>query len=125
MAPEPEQKHRSSGGLSVQTLLISSVAAVAAAMIVPMIWEHGTILATAMTPVIVALVSEGLRKPVEHVSSVAPRVARRTATGAAVRRSDPAAARTRDHADVGARGRGPERFEPLPPHLRAETPATR
>ena len=34
----------------------------AACVIVPMIWERGTLVATAMTPVIVALVSEGLRK---------------------------------------------------------------
>jgi len=68
-----------------------------------------------MTPVIVALVSEGLRKPVERVSTVAPRVARRTGTGAALRRFDPDAARTREPQRVGARGEGPERFEPPPP----------
>src|SRR5829696_438369 len=123
MAPEPEQKQRSSGGLSVQTLLISIVAAVAAATIVPMIWEQGTIVATAMTPVIVALVSEGLRKPVETVSAVAPRVTRRSGTGAAVRRFDPAAAdRARDPERIGARGEGAERFEPLPPERRDDAP---
>src|SRR5919202_1583253 len=120
--PEPKQ---SGGGLSLQTLLISACSAVAAATIVPLIWEQGTLVATAMTPVIVALVSEALRKPVERVSAVAPRVARRTGTGAAVRRFDPDAARTRDHAEVGARGRGPERFEPLPEHLRDEAPSVR
>ena len=106
-----EQKERG-GGLSLQTLLISAAAAVAAAAVVPMIWQKGTIIATAMTPVIVALVSEGLRKPVERVSTVAPRVARRTGTGAALRRFDPDAARTRDPQSLGARGEGPERFEP-------------
>ena len=121
MADKPEQK--SGGGLSIQTLLISAVAAVAAATVVPMIWEHGTILATAMTPVVVALVSEGLRKPVQHVSTVAPRVTRRSGTGAAVRRFEPAAARTRDPDQVGAHGQGPERFEPLPEHLREDAPA--
>ena len=35
------------------------LAAVAAAMIVPMFWERGTLIATAMTPVIVALVVRG------------------------------------------------------------------
>lgn len=123
MAKEPEQK--SSGGLSVQTLLISAAAAAVAATVVPMIWEQGTIFATAMTPVVVALVSEGLRKPVQHVSTVAPRVARRSGTGAAVRRFEPAAARTRDPERVGARGEGPERFEPLPEHLRDDAPALR
>ena len=118
---QPEQK--SAGGLSIQTLMISAVAAVAAATIVPKIWEHGTILATAMTPVVVALVSEGLRKPVQHVSTVAPRVARRSGTGAAVRRFEPTAAPSRDPERIGARGQGPERFEPLPEHLRDDAPA--
>src|SRR3954453_169272 len=119
------QKEKSSGGLSLQTPLISPVAAGGAATVVPMIWEKGTILATAMTPVIVALVSEGLRKPVQHVSAVAPRVARRSGTGAAVRRFDPAATDTRHPENFGARGRGPERFEPLPGHLRDAAPAVR
>src|SRR5829696_10097783 len=114
MAEEPKQQ---SSGLSIQTLVISAAAAVAAATVVPMIWERGTIIATAMTPVVVALVSEGLRKPVQQVSAVAPRVARRSGTGAAVRSHEPAAARTRDHEQVGARGEGPERFDPLPEHL--------
>jgi len=119
MAEEPKPK---SGGLSIQTLIVSAAAAVAAATIVPMIWEQGTIVATAMTPVIVALVSEGLRKPVQTVSAVAPRVARRSGTGAAVRRFQPAAAQTRDHERIGARGEGAERFEPLPEHLRDDAP---
>src|SRR3954452_9205503 len=124
MAHEPEQKQKSSG-LSVQTLLISSVAAVAAATVVPLFWQRGTIIATAMTPVIVALVSEGLRKPVETVSSVAPRVARRSGTGAALRRYEPAAAANHDPERLGARGEGPERFEPLPEHRRDDAPSVR
>ena len=122
MADEPKPK---SGGLSIETLLISAGAAVAAATIVPMFWEHGTIFATAMTPVIVALVSEGLRKPVQTVSAVAPRVARRSGTGAAVRRFEPSAAPTSDPERIGARGEGPEGFEPLPEHLRDSAPSTR
>src|SRR5689334_17597993 len=112
MPGAPEQK--SGGGLSIQTLLISALAAVAAATIVPMLWEKGTIIATAMTPVIVALVSEGLRRPVQQVSAVAPKVTRRSGTGAALRRFEPAAAETRSPERIGARGEGPERFEPLP-----------
>jgi len=75
--------------------------------------------------VVVALVSEALRKPVQTVSAVAPRVTRRTGTGAALRRPDPVAARARDPERVGARGEGPERFEPLPEHRRHEAPAVR
>lgn len=92
-------------GISIQTLAISAAAAVAAAVVVPMIWERGTLVATAMTPVIVALVSEALRKPAEAISTVAPRVTRRSATGAAVR--------------------APERFEPLPPDERDLEPEVR
>lgn len=121
----PDGQKEKSSGLSIQTLLISATAAVAAATVVPLFWEHGTILATAMTPVIVALVSEGLKKPVQTVSAAAPRVARRSGTGAAVRRFEPAAADTRHHESVGARGKGPERFEPLPDHLRDDAPAVR
>ena len=121
----PEGPNEKSSGLSIQTLLISAAAAVAAATVVPMIWERGTIIATAMTPVIVALVSEGLKKPVQTVSAVAPRVARRSGTGAAVRRFEPAAAETTHPERVGARGDGPERFEPLPDHLRDDAPGVR
>jgi hypothetical protein len=122
MADEPKPK---SGGLSIETLLVSAAAAVVAATVVPMFWEHGTIFATAMTPVIVALVSEGLRKPVQTVSAVAPRVARRSGTGAAVRRYEPSAAPARDPQRIGARGEGPEGFEPLPEHLRDDAPSPR
>jgi len=123
MADKPEQK--SGGGLSIQTLLISAAGAVAAATIVPLFWERGTIFATAMTPVVVALVSEALRKPVQHVSTVAPRVARRSGTGAAMRRFEPAAAGTRDPERVGARGEGPEGFDPKPEHRRDGAPSVR
>ncbi|MDX6585158.1 MAG: hypothetical protein QOI10_4342, partial [Solirubrobacterales bacterium] len=51
MSPEPKD---GGGGLSLQTLLISSLAAVAAAIVVPMFWERGSLFATAITPIIVA-----------------------------------------------------------------------
>ena len=105
MSPEKEEK---SSGISIQTLLISSAAAVAAAIIVPMFWERGSLLATAITPIIVALVSEGLNRPAKVITQVTPRVTRRSATGAAVRAEQPTRrrrARRRPRAGVGARGR--------------------
>jgi hypothetical protein len=69
-----EKSDSSSGGLKIQTLLLSAVSAVVAATVVPMFWARGTVIATAMTPVIVALVTEALRRPVEKVSAVAPKV---------------------------------------------------
>jgi hypothetical protein len=94
--------------ISIQTLAISAAAAVAAAVIVPMVWERGTLIATAMTPVIVAVVSEALRKPAEVISSATPRVTRRSGTGAAVRSPHSA-----------------DRFDPLPPEERAAAPPPR
>ncbi|MEA2444537.1 MAG: hypothetical protein QOJ12_1829 [Thermoleophilales bacterium] len=49
----------------MQTLLIAALASGAAAIVVSRIWDKGTIVASAMTPVIVAVVSEMLRKPIE------------------------------------------------------------
>jgi hypothetical protein len=93
--------------ISIQTLAISAAAAVAAAVVVPMIWDRGTLVATAMTPVIVALVSEVLRKPAERISSVTPRVTRRS-SGMPV--SSPHSA---------------ERYDPLPADERATAPPPR
>jgi hypothetical protein len=95
----------SNSGISIQTLIISSLSAVAAAIVVPMIWERGTLVATAMTPVIVALMSEALRRPAEKITAVTPKVTRRSATGAAVR--------------------APQRFDPLPPDERDAAPDVR
>jgi hypothetical protein len=89
----------SESGISLLTLAISAAAAVAAALLTSAIWERGTLITTAMTPVIVALVSEALRKPAEKITAVTPRVTRRSGTGAAVRDPD---------------------FDPLPPGERAE-----
>jgi hypothetical protein len=52
-------------GLSMQTLIIAAVASGVAAIVVSRIWDKGTIVASAMTPVVVAVVSEMLRKPIE------------------------------------------------------------
>ena len=84
--------------LSLQTLLISSLAAVAAAIVVPTFWEKGSLIATAITPIIVAIVSEALNRPAKVITAAAPRVTRRSATGAALRSEQPTG--------VGARGGG-------------------
>lgn len=49
----------------MQTLIIAAIASGAAAVIVSQFWQRGTIIASAMTPVMVALVSEALRKPMQ------------------------------------------------------------
>ena len=60
MSP-PEQEKKQSG-LSLQTLIISSLAAATAAIVVPTFWQRGSVIATAFTPIVVALVSEALRR---------------------------------------------------------------
>jgi hypothetical protein len=52
-------------------------------VIVPLFWERGSLVAAAITPIVVALTSEGLKKPVEKVQTVG--VWRKTPQGTAVR----------------------------------------
>jgi hypothetical protein len=57
------------GGLSLATLAIASASSLAAALVVHKFWQAGAFVGAAITPVIVALVSEGLRKPVDVVKA--------------------------------------------------------
>jgi hypothetical protein len=63
-APRTEA-HQPREGLQVQTLIIAAIASGIAAVVVSHFWARGTIVASAMTPVVVAIVSELLKKPVE------------------------------------------------------------
>jgi hypothetical protein len=95
------------GGLSVTTLVIASCSAVVATVVVPLFWERGTVIAAAVTPIVVAVVSELLRKPVDRIGAVG--VWRPTAGGTA----------------IGERGPprpAEEQFEPLPAAERVELP---
>src|SRR3954451_21090350 len=81
-------------GLSLQTLVLAAASSAAAAIIVSHVWKNGTVLAAAMTPVIVAVVkellakpmeSELVRKPVQQVSRVASSSRRRVGGSVSVR----------------------------------------
>jgi hypothetical protein len=61
---------RSSSGISFQTLIIASVSSVAAAILVHEVWRGGAILGAAVTPVVVGIVGEALRRPVDRLSAV-------------------------------------------------------
>jgi hypothetical protein len=61
---------RSSSGISIQTLVIASLSSLAAAILVHEVWKGGAILGAAITPVIVGIVSEALRRPVDRLSAV-------------------------------------------------------
>ncbi len=60
MSPEAEDRK---GGISIRTLLIASAASATATLVVPLFWRPGTLAAAAVTPIIVALVSEALNRP--------------------------------------------------------------
>jgi hypothetical protein len=94
-------------GLSLKTLLISAAAAAVAAIVVQQFWQRGTLIAAAMTPVIIAVVSEALHKPVKKISEVS--TWKRTPDGTAIR--EPVEPR-----------RAQEPFDPLPPEELVEAP---
>jgi hypothetical protein len=66
--------NRPGSGISLQTLIIASLASAAAAFAASRIWGTGTLISAAATPVVVALVSEFLRRPVQTVATTAKKV---------------------------------------------------
>jgi len=65
-----EDRKQAKPGLSVSTLMIASLSSLAAAVVVSRLWGGGTLIGAAMTPVIVALVSEGLNRPAKAIGTV-------------------------------------------------------
>jgi len=57
-------------GLSASTLMIASASSAVAAIVVSHVWGGGTLIGAASTPVIVALVSEALRRPARAIDTV-------------------------------------------------------
>jgi hypothetical protein len=75
MSPPPRRRT----GINLGTLVAAAVGSVVAAMVVSRLWQAGTVMATAMTPVIVALVKEAVERPAQRVSSIAARSGPRSA----------------------------------------------
>jgi hypothetical protein len=71
MPDEPERsppdKRAPRSGISPETLVIAAAASVAASFLIARIWGPGTLFGAAAAPVIVALVSAGLQRPVAAV----------------------------------------------------------
>jgi hypothetical protein len=61
------------GGVNLATLVIAALASVVAATVVSRLWQAGTVMATAMTPVIIAVVKEALERPARRMSTMATR----------------------------------------------------
>src|SRR4051794_21021644 len=70
--PPPPSAAAPGSGIELTTLFLSAVASAAAAYITSRIWAAGTLFSAAVSPVIVALVKEGLRRPTEKVVEVVP-----------------------------------------------------
>jgi hypothetical protein len=66
------QPSSSSGGLDLKTLLITAVSSAAAAFACSKLWAPGTLAAAAFTPVLVALIREGLSKSTAVVVRAVP-----------------------------------------------------
>ena len=73
-----ERAPKQGGGLSVQTLVIASLASMTAAVVIHKFWSGGAILGAAITPIIVAVTSEVLRKPIDRASRLAAEKRERT-----------------------------------------------
>ena len=56
-------------GISFQTLAIASASSLAAALVVHKVWGGGAIVGAAVTPIIVGIVGEALRRPVDKLAA--------------------------------------------------------
>ncbi|MEA2496350.1 MAG: hypothetical protein QOJ29_4261 [Thermoleophilaceae bacterium] len=65
---DPDRK--GGGGLSLQTLAVASAASLTAAMVTSRLFPPGTIYASALTPVLVAAISELLHRPADRVTEL-------------------------------------------------------
>src|SRR3954447_23734499 len=61
---------RGGGGLSLRTLTIASAASLSAAMVTSRLFPPGTIYTAAITPVLVAAVSEMLARPADRMAEL-------------------------------------------------------
>jgi hypothetical protein len=68
-------KGDSGGGLSLQTLIVASLASLTAAIVTSHFWRGGTPITAAITPVIVAVASELYRRPAERITKLGTRAA--------------------------------------------------
>jgi len=126
-----ERRSEEREGLRMRTLLIAAVASGAAAIITSEFWRRGTAISAALTPVIVALISEALHKPAERVSQITtvrgalPPIfssARRAERSAAARPPDAAPVPGDAERAIPPGATAPERAAPEPAGAAADRP---
>jgi hypothetical protein len=119
-----QTQQRTRSGADLVTLMVAALAAVVAAVVTSKLWQNGTLISTAMTPVIVALVKEYVQRPVEKVGELAraPIVAVRSGSTTAMpvgarRRSAPPEAERHGRIIDAPREPDPQEYEPLETRL--------
>src|SRR5688572_16505322 len=118
---EDEERQPPSGtGLSLKDLVIAAASSAAAALIVSQFWQNGTLIATAMTPVIVAIARELLARPVETVGQVGRKISAVAPAPAA--RRDPLDAPEAAPPQSTRRREGASDFDPVQPEGWEELP---
>jgi hypothetical protein len=65
---EKDREREEERRLNMRTLVIASFASAAAAAVTSQLWIHGTWIAAAITPVLVALISEAMNRPTERIA---------------------------------------------------------
>jgi len=68
MPPASSLEREEERRLNTRTLTIASVASASAAAVTSQLWIAGTWIAAALTPVLVALISEGMHRPTERIA---------------------------------------------------------
>jgi hypothetical protein len=68
MGSPPRTQREEEQRLNLRTLVIASAASATAALVTSRLWIAGTWIAAAMTPVLVTLISEILRRPTERIA---------------------------------------------------------
>jgi hypothetical protein len=68
MSSPPRSSREEEQRLNLRTLVIASAASATAALVTSRLWIAGTWIAAAMTPVLVTLVSEMLRRPTDRIA---------------------------------------------------------
>jgi hypothetical protein len=68
MPPASSVEREEERRLNMRTLVIASVASATAAAVTSQLWIHGTWLAAALTPALVALISEAMHRPTERLA---------------------------------------------------------
>src|ERR1051326_3343221 len=71
----PDRRPNDDGGskLSLQTLIVASLASLTAAIVTSTFWQRGTPITAAITPVIVALASELYSRPARRITQLSSR----------------------------------------------------